>query len=326
MNKSKNGSITRGLGIAGLTCCFVASMLGQNLLSVAGTVKSAQNDKAQSSAVVSSANDGIKNVSSVYGDASKTAEFLNEGLKAEKAEEAPEYRTLIVSMKSKSLLDTWLDDSSLRRAYPEFSDYAASDRAAAYIEVLNAEQKSFLSSLKVSYRLNYAYTSAINGVSITVGGGDSDKIAKVKGVSSVMYSETYYEPEVEATYNEVNVYSTGIYDSSDLNYKGDGMIVAILDTGFDYTHPAFREMPTGGIAKTRSRRCKTCRRRGACRRRNDARAYGKRFVRKRESSVCLRLRRRRYGRLSHFVFARHARCGYYCRKTGRSGGRGRQTV
>ena len=252
MNKSKNGSITRGLGIAGLTCCFVASMLGQNLLSVAGTVKSAQNDKAESSAVVSSANDGIKNVSSVYGDASKTAEFLNEGLKAEKAEDAPEYRTLIVSMKSKSLLDTWLDDSSLRRAYPEFSDYAASDRAAAYIEVLNAEQKSFLASLKVSYRFNYAYTSAINGVSITVGGGDSDKIAKVKGVSSVMYSETYYEPEVEATYNEVNVYSTGIYDSSDLNYKGDGMIVAILDTGFDYTHPAFREMPTGEIAKTQS--------------------------------------------------------------------------
>lgn len=50
-------------------------------------------------------------------------------------------------------------------------------------------------------------------------------------------------PQAVAVSNNANVYSTGIYDSSDIEYKGDGMVVAILDSGFDYTHPAFSAMP-----------------------------------------------------------------------------------
>ena len=43
--------------------------------------------------------------------------------------------------------------------------------------------------------------------------------------------------------NEVEVYDTGIYDSSEISYQGDGILTAVLDTGFDRSHPAFREMP-----------------------------------------------------------------------------------
>ena len=50
-----------------------------------------------------------------------------------------------------------------------------------------------------------------------------------------------YEPAAvsEVVTNEVDVYETGIFDSSDSEYQGDGVVVAVLDTGLDYTHTAF---------------------------------------------------------------------------------------
>lgn len=53
------------------------------------------------------------------------------------------------------------------------------------------------------------------------------------------------------TTNDVNVYGTGIYDSSDVDYNGEGTIVAVLDTGLDYTHTAFQQQPQGNVALTR---------------------------------------------------------------------------
>ncbi|MBO5362826.1 MAG: S8 family serine peptidase, partial [Clostridia bacterium] len=48
-----------------------------------------------------------------------------------------------------------------------------------------------------------------------------------------------------ATTNETTVYKTGIYDSSEFKgrYEGEGMVVAILDTGLDYTHEAYQTAP-----------------------------------------------------------------------------------
>ncbi|MDE6302264.1 MAG: S8 family serine peptidase, partial [Clostridia bacterium] len=65
----------------------------------------------------------------------------------------------------------------------------------------------------------------------------------MNGVKGVFYSESYAAPKVAVT-NNANVYTTGIYDSSDIDYKGEGMVVAILDTGLDHTHEAFQEAPS----------------------------------------------------------------------------------
>ena len=49
-----------------------------------------------------------------------------------------------------------------------------------------------------------------------------------------------YKPcETKLVENNVNVYETGIFDSSSFGYDGTGMVVAVLDTGLDYNHSAF---------------------------------------------------------------------------------------
>ena len=69
-----------------------------------------------------------------------------------------------------------------------------------------------------------------------------EAIKKIDGVKRVEFSERYAEPKV-AVKNDANVYATGIYNSQNINEKGEGMVVAVLDTGLDYSHEAFAAMP-----------------------------------------------------------------------------------
>ena len=51
--------------------------------------------------------------------------------------------------------------------------------------------------------------------------------------------DVYAPAETQVVTNDVDVYDTGIFDSSKSKYQGDGVVVAVLDTGLDYTHTAF---------------------------------------------------------------------------------------
>lgn len=134
------------------------------------------------------------------------------------------------------------------------------------VSKINKEQNKFLRSLKkagIKYSVDGKYDTVISGVAVTIATEDfaqAEKIAENMGGTAII-SETYNEPQTVAspyvtdgvTVNDVNVYETGIFDSSDIEYQGDGTIIAVLDSGFDYTHTAFTtHMPTGELALTRS--------------------------------------------------------------------------
>ena len=97
----------------------------------------------------------------------------------------------------------------------------------------------------------YRYSTIFNGFSANIRYGDIGKLKSSDAVSAVILGNRYTVPEA-VTENDVQVYSTGIYDSSSVNYDGTGTVVAILDTGTDYTHEVFdMELDASFLALTK---------------------------------------------------------------------------
>lgn len=150
-------------------------------------------------------------------------------------------RWVIVELEGDTLYDRF--DSSLR--YNDFSTFANSTEGRKAKANIQTEQAKFLSKLErhnIDYGYKYSYTAITNAVAIKVNAQAYNAIGKMSGVVGVYYSDTYAAPK--AVTNNANVYTTGIYDSRDIDYKGEGMVVAILDTGLDRTHEAFQNMPS----------------------------------------------------------------------------------
>ena len=153
--------------------------------------------------------------------------------------------TVIVKLKDKSMLDRAVFDLGMK-----VEEFATTPDGMDYARALKNSREAFIANnaseiLSVSYR----YSTIFNGFAAQIKYGDLNKLESNSAVDSVMISETYLMPQV-ITENEVNVYGTGIYDSSNIDYDGSGTVVAILDTGLDYSHSAFQNQPTGKLALT----------------------------------------------------------------------------
>lgn len=186
-----------------------------------------------------------------YNDALNTDRFINGSLSTRYSTSSLNVksngtRRIIVELKAESQLDKYLNNTAINSKYKDFTAYINANEGKNQANLITNEHGKFLSALKNSvsnYEIRHSYTSIINAVSLEVADADVEKIAQISGVKSIIYSEVYEVPTVEATVNTVNVFGTGIYDSSSVKYKGDGMLVAVLDTGFDLAHSAFSTMP-----------------------------------------------------------------------------------
>ena len=175
-----------------------------------------------------------------------------------KVMEAPkvpdETKTLIVSLDGKSVLDA----KSNNETVAQFMD---SSVGFATMRAIDEEQKNFINKLnsrKINYKVKHTYSTILNAVAIEVNTAYLSEIKELAGVKSVVVGSTYLVPQTVqsetdangATVNDSFVYKTGIYDSSEYaslaEYPwgtGAGTVVAILDTGLDYTHDAFQRIP-----------------------------------------------------------------------------------
>lgn len=146
-----------------------------------------------------------------------------------------------------NVIITFSDDSLVSEyntKHSEFenvSEYAKSRQGSDFVKKLNDKQekiKKQLLNYKLVDEIKYSYSTILDGIYASTTYAGIEKLSNTAGVERVMISNTYEAPK-DAVINHVQVYDTGIFDSSDVEYTGKGTVVAILDTGCDYTHTAF---------------------------------------------------------------------------------------
>jgi len=159
--------------------------------------------------------------------------------KLPEAVEGSDDLTVIVTMNTGSIIDAYnAANTSL-----EVKDYVLTDEAIALAESIEKEQNALLKTMDkagVRYELGDRYDTLLSGFEVTIKAKDFDKLnSAVSDKAALVVSEVYNPSVTEVVTNDVKVYETGIFDSSDSEYQGDGVVVAVLDSGLDYTHTAF---------------------------------------------------------------------------------------
>ena len=153
---------------------------------------------------------------------------------------APDERVRIVI----ELEDAPLLDSHKVSQYASVTDFLDSPSAQSAEQKLKRASKAVKSQLATKLddvEVRYEYTTVFNGLSVEADYADLETIQDLPGVKDAYVSQVYQliEP-VNETKLADSVPSIGGDISQETGYTGKGMVVAILDTGLDTSHEAFR--------------------------------------------------------------------------------------
>lgn len=153
----------------------------------------------------------------------------------------------IIKLDDESLVDLYSNDVTSCRSV---LDYANSSKGIKAVKNILSEQNSLIEKLEAKGyvdKVKYQYNTVINAIAVETTYGNLKKIEGLNGVSQTILSETYNLPKTtttegyDAVENVVDVYETGIFNSSSVNFNGEGTAVAILDSGFDISHSVFQQ-------------------------------------------------------------------------------------
>ena len=163
---------------------------------------------------------------------------------------------VIVTMNTDAIADIYFENS---QGYETLTAYALSPAGQKEARDMLSAQRSLAAKLQSAGLISgirNSYTTLLNGFSAETTFGQYRKISEFMGVEKVTLSEVYALPLTQSggtspVENVVDVYETGIFNSSSVDFTGEHTAVAILDSGFDYHHTVFQNMPDQPlIAKT----------------------------------------------------------------------------
>lgn len=119
------------------------------------------------------------------------------------------------------------------RVIVQLQDKPSIEKGAKSLSSIKASQQTVIQKVKnlqkASIKKTFGYL--VNGFSMSVKRSEISKIKAIPGVKSVTEAQKY-TPDMNFAKNLTQAYSTW----KDLGYKGEGMVIAIVDTGIDYTH------------------------------------------------------------------------------------------
>lgn len=144
-----------------------------------------------------------------------------------------------------------IDPESIVTAIVVFEDAALSDnysaedirakKAEAAQNRLSSAHDTFFKALSFEAKRLYDYTALINGMSVQTAYKNLSAMEKMDGVKKVYVANEYDAPVVQTpTQANANII-TGAYSMQNIGLYGDGMVVAVLDTGLNLTHEAFQD-------------------------------------------------------------------------------------
>ena len=171
----------------------------------------------------------------------KTQDYFNDEVVYKLPDSVSEKQdiSVIVQMNTESLMDAYGASDTKKTASEYLNSESAKKRAKAIATQRNALVKKLKAS-GVSYTLGEEYDTVLSGFEITIKAKDFKTVGKLfQNDAELIIGETYLPAESQVVTNDVDVYETGIFDTSNAEYQGDGVVVAVLDSGLNYTHTAF---------------------------------------------------------------------------------------
>ena len=152
--------------------------------------------------------------------------------------------TIVVQLEAPAALDA--------PAAASAAPFAASFKAARAPVVASQQAvKRSVAALSdaVSFENSESFSLLLNGFTVTAPYGQLRSIQQLPGVKRAFVSGSFSIPATEPGYTLYTDHSSemiGVSQAAAKGYTGKGTVIAVLDTGIEYTHEAFATAPADG--------------------------------------------------------------------------------
>jgi len=179
---------------------------------------------------------------SVYNDLSKYFDESNVSRLPETVS-ADQDVSVIVEMSTGNTVDAYAQSGSTKTVGEYLGDGDA-DRVIAGSERERISLIRMLDASGINYTLGASYNNLISGFEITVKAADFEEVEALLNArnAKAIVGDVYQSMESQVIHNYPYIdEDTGIFANPLKDIDGRGVVVAVLDTGLDYTHSAFSD-------------------------------------------------------------------------------------
>lgn len=142
-----------------------------------------------------------------------------------------QYISVIVELEENPLLDY---ENAQNIGAKEFIETEEAKQIKDSIIILQEKvKKEIVENINKNATFKYSYTNVLNGFSARVQRKDLEQLRSIKEIKKIYIDVEYEVPEPQMATANCMVSAPSAWN---VGYKGEGTVVAVIDTGIDYTH------------------------------------------------------------------------------------------